>query len=79
MKDRSCYMDISSVMPFISPERVHELIRLYGADRLMFGSDYPMWHPVKEYESFMKLDLTDDEREMILCKNAAEVFGIETE
>ena len=79
MKDRSCYMDISSVMPFISPERVHELIRLYGADRLMFGSDYPMWHPVKEYESFMRLDLTDDEREMILCKNAAGVFGIETE
>ena len=77
MKDMKCYMDISSVMPFVKPEHVRELIRLYGADRLLFGSDYPMWNPVSEYESFMKLDLTDEEREKILCKNAAEIFGIE--
>ena len=77
MKDRNCYMDISSVMPFVKPERVLELIRLYGAERLMFGSDFPMWHPVKEYEAFTKLDLTDEEREKILYKNAARVFDIE--
>ncbi len=76
MKDRSCYMDISSVMPFIPEEKVFELIKLYGADRLMFGSDFPMWDPVSEYESFMKFELTDEEREKILWRNAAKVFDI---
>lgn len=77
MKDRSCYMDISSVMPFMKPERVLELIKMYGAGRLMFGSDYPMWDPVREYGSFMELELSEEERETILFKNAAEVFGID--
>jgi len=77
MKDRSCHMDISSVMPFMKPERVLEMIRLYGADRLMFGSDFPMWHPVSEFDSFMKLDLSHEEQEKILWQNAASVFSID--
>lgn len=77
MSRMHCYMDISSVMPFVKPERVRELIRLYGADRLLFGSDYPMWDPVSEYESFMKLDLSQDEQEKILYKNTAAIFGID--
>ena len=77
MSRMHCYMDISSVMPFVKPERVMELIRLYGADRLLFGSDYPMWDPVSEYESFMKLDLSQDEQEKILYKNTAAIFGID--
>ena len=77
MKNRSCYMDISSVMPFIEPEKVLEYIKLYGADRLMFGSDFPMFDPVKELDTFMKLQLTEDERNKILWKNAAKVFNID--
>lgn len=77
MKDRSCYMDISSVMPFMKHEKVFELIKMYGADRLLFGSDFPMWDPVKEYNSFMEFDLSEEEREKILFKNAAKVFDID--
>lgn len=76
MKDRSCYMDISSVMPFMSHEKAWEYFRMYGADRLLFGSDFPMWDPVKEYETFMSFDFSDEEREKILWKNAAKVFNI---
>lgn len=43
----------------------------------MFGSDFPMWNPVKEYEAFMQIDMDDDEREKILWKNAARVFNID--
>ena len=77
LTDKNCYMDISSAMPFLPPEKIHSLIRHYGAERLMFGSDYPMWDPVREYEAFMKLDLTEQERELILRKNAAKVFSID--
>ena len=76
MTKLDCYMDISSVMPFMDDKIVVELIRLYGADRLMFGSDFPMWDPVKEYEHFMELPLTDEERKKILWKNAAAVFDV---
>ena len=76
MESLNCYMDLSSVMAFIPPEQVLAYIRLYGADRLLFGSDFPMFHPVQEWEAFMKLPLTDDEREKILYRNAAHVFGI---
>ncbi len=77
LKDRKCYMDISSAMPFIDHSRVLGYIKLYGADRLMFGSDFPMWNPVKEYNDFMQLELSDEEREKILWKNAAKVFNID--
>ncbi|MBQ8134966.1 MAG: amidohydrolase family protein [Clostridia bacterium] len=77
LKDRNCPLDISSSIPFIGIGKVSELIKLYGADRLMFGSDFPMWNPVKEYEAFMQIDMDDDEREKILWKNAARVFNID--
>ena len=77
MKDRSCYMDISSTFPFIGKEKVFEYIRLYGAERLLFGSDFPMWHPVKEYETFMELKLSEEERKKILWQNSAKVFDID--
>ncbi len=76
MQDRHCYMDLSSVMPFVKPDKVLSYIRLYGADRLLFGSDYPMWHPVSEYEQFMRLPLTAEEQEKILYRNAAAIFGL---
>ena len=77
VKDRHCYMDISSTMPFIGTEKTLEYIKMYGADRIMFGSDYPMFSPVAEYDSFMSMPLSDEEREKILWKNAADVFGID--
>ncbi len=77
LKDRSCYMDISSSMPFIGKEKVYDYIRLYGADRLLFGSDFPMWNPVKEYEMFMELPMSKENRQKILYKNAADVFDID--
>ena len=77
LKKRRCYMDISSSMPFIGIKRVSEYIKIYGADRLMFGSDFPMWNPVSEYENFMKIKMARNEREKILWKNAAKVFNID--
>lgn len=77
LKDRHCYLDISSSMPFLEHERVYEYIKLYGAERLMFGSDFPMWDPVSEYNSFMKFDLSKEERAQILWKNASQVFSID--
>ena len=70
LKDRSCYFDISSSLPFLGNRRSKELIRVYGAERFLFGSDYPMWEPVSCLDEFLGLDLNNRERDLILYKNA---------
>ena len=70
------YVDCSSSLYAIKPETAKELIHAYGADRVLFGTDYPLWTPESEIERFMQLDLTEAEREDILYNNAAKLFGI---
>ena len=43
---------------------------------MLFGTDYPMWEPGEEVRRFMTLDLTDEERQLILHENAEKLFGI---
>jgi predicted TIM-barrel fold metal-dependent hydrolase len=73
--NRRCYFDVSSALPFLGGRRAVELIRIYGAERFLFGSDYPMWDPAACLEDFLRLDLTDAERELILYKNALTLLG----
>ena len=70
------YVDCSSSLYAITPEKAKELIEAYGTDRVLFGTDYPMWEPVGELERFMQIDLTEKEREDILYNNTAKLFGI---
>lgn len=71
------YVDLSSSLYDLTSETAVDLIHAYGADRVLWGTDYPMWESESEMEYFNKLDLTDDEREMILYKNAAKLLGLE--
>lgn len=69
-------VDCSSSLAFLSPEQAREIIRAYGANRVVFGTDYPMWNFKKELERFYGLELTEDENEMILYKNAMRLFDV---
>ncbi len=71
------FVDCSSSLYALSPEKACELIRSYGSGRVLFGTDYPMWLPEEELERFLRLSLTEEERENILSRNAARLFGIE--
>ena len=70
------YVDCSSSFPYMSKEAATKVMRQYGIDRVLFGTDYPMWSPVKELETFLTLDLTDEERRLILSENAKKLFSI---
>ena len=70
------YVDLSSSLYAIPPEKAVAAIRAFGADRVLFGSDYPMWDVGREYELLCGLDITPGERADILCKNAERLFGI---
>lgn len=71
------YVDTCSSFHWLKKEETLNIIRKYGAHRVLFATDFPMWSYEKEFEYFMELDLTDDEREKILWKNAAQLFNIE--
>jgi len=73
--NRRCYFDVSSSLPYIGHRRAAELIHDYGAERFLFGSDYPMWDPAACLEEFMALDLADREKEQILWKNAQVILN----
>ena len=75
-KYENFYVDCSSSLYAMSPERARELIDAYGTHRVLFGTDYPLWTPESEIERFMKLNLTEKEREDILYNNTAKLFGI---
>ncbi len=70
------YFDTCSSLPFITPERATELIKLLGADRFFFATDFPMWDSRGELERFNKLTLTDKERKMIFSENIKKLLKI---
>ena len=69
------WVDTSSALFALSPERAAQIIRSYGTDRVVYGTDYPMWSPVSEMQRFERLPLTDAEREKILWTNHLRLFG----
>ncbi len=73
---RNLYMDTSSSLAFLDPEKAVEMIRKHGADKFLFGTDFPMWDHEHELERFLALKLTEDEREAILYRNAEKLLGL---
>ena len=76
LQDTSCVMDISSSMMFMAPGEAENYINLYGAERMAFGSDYPMWDPVHEVEVFLRLNLTNEQKEQIAYKTAERILKL---
>ena len=63
------YVDTSSSLFEISPEKARELIDVYTPKRVLFGTDYPMWDARDELKRWEPIPLTDEERELIFHKN----------
>lgn len=70
------YVDSSSCFGFLPPERVRELILRFGTDRVLFGTDYPMWHPREELASLLSLGFSEEDMRRMLAENAKKVFSI---
>ncbi len=75
-KYKNFYVDCSSSFYALTAQKAKSLIMAYGTNRVLFGTDYPMWQPKEEIERFMQTELTEKEREDIFYNNAAKLFGI---
>ena len=61
--------DTSSTLGMIDRELVLRFIDKIGPDRLIFGTDFPMWSPKEELERFLSLGLDEAEQQKILYGN----------
>lgn len=73
------FVDASSAFAFVGRRHMRELIHLWGVDRVMYGSDYPMWDPATELNEMLHCDLTDDELDKVLYLNAQAFAGVTVE
>lgn len=71
------YVDCSSSLYCLDSQKAKEIIYAYGVDRVLFGTDYPMWEPVEELKRFFNIGLTEEENKKILYENASKLFGIQ--
>jgi predicted TIM-barrel fold metal-dependent hydrolase len=78
----SVYLDSSAViegtMPshMLSDEDALAMLRRVGCDRVLFGSDWPWFHPIKDAQRIDSLPLTAEEKRLIFCENAQRVLGL---
>jgi len=67
----NCFLGTESIREYWLIEKV---IRLLGAERLIFGSDYNLNHPKTFIATIEVLDVTKEEKAMIFGKNAMSLF-----
>lgn len=71
-KFENLWFDTSSTTPFASPELAHKLLATFPRERILFGTDWPLYDPVEELERLQSLGgLSDSEMEVIMSNASA--------
>lgn len=70
------YVDSSSSFYTLTKDEVKTIISRYGADKVLFATDYPMWSAEPELEYFFSLGYSKEVNEKILSKNVKKLFNI---
>ena len=74
---KNVYFD-TAASPFLySPQIYNQVSQLVGADKILFGSDYPLIPQFRFLKEIGSADLTEEEKSLILCGNARRLLGIE--
>lgn len=70
------YLDTACTVGRIDENLFGAIVKKHGAHRILFGSDLPWSTPRREIEQIERLTITDNEKDCIFYKNAAELLGI---
>jgi predicted TIM-barrel fold metal-dependent hydrolase len=67
----------TAASPFLySPQVYNQVIQMVGADKILFGSDYPLLPPGRLLKEISSLDLPEEATKLILSGNARRLLGI---
>ena len=75
LRDTDVYVDTSSTFFAVPKARVKELIGIFGEDRVMFGTDFPMWDAAPEIENLLSLGLSETAYRKIFSGNLRRLLG----
>jgi len=75
-KFRNVYFDVSVIAGYIDPNQLLKIIKIHGADHILFGSDCPWSDPESEIRMINSLGLSETEKELIFYKNAYRLLGV---
>jgi hypothetical protein len=68
------YVDTSSARS-IMPGLVEWAVKEIGADRILFGTDTPLYSTAMQRARIDSADISDEDKRKILCDNAKQLFG----
>ena len=69
------YTETSEALLGMDAKGLYRLIEKHGVDRVMFGSDYPLWTTKHAFDGVEQCALTEEEKDLIYYKTAEKVFG----
>lgn len=69
------YADTSSARS-ITPLLIEWAVKQIGADRVLYGTDTPLYHAPMQRARIDHAELSDHDKRLILCGNAEKLFGL---
>ena len=76
LADKNMYIDTSSSLYALTPQKARDLIYNFGIDHVLFGTDYPMWDAGREIEYIKSLELSESEMEKIFHLNLENLLNL---
>ena len=74
---KNVYFD-TAASPFLyAPQVYGQVAQLVGAEKILFGSDYPLISPRRFFKEIRGLDLSEEVKKKILGGNAQKLLGME--
>ncbi len=70
------FFDTAASSLLYSPQIYNQVIQLVGAEKILFGSDYPLLAQSRLLEEIKSLNLPEETRDLILSGNAQKLLGI---
>lgn len=70
------YLDTSMGQEYYPPEQFVRIVNNHGADKILFGSDAPWSKADYELRHIRSSALSEEQKELILCKNAKRLLGL---
>ena len=72
------FADTSSARSIV-PGLIEWAVREIGADRVLFGTDTPLYHAAMQRARIESADLADADKRRILKENAVRIFSLNSE
>jgi hypothetical protein len=73
---KNVFFDTAASPLLYSPQIYEQAVSLVGAERILFGSDYPLLEQGRALKEITSLNLSEETKNLILAGNAQRLLGI---